>query len=362
MFSYILILLFLLSLYVVFFNRSNSSRKAFLFLAFFSLFLLSALRDINMGADSRDYITAFRVIRSKGSYYMEKGFVLFNRMVGLWTKNYSWMIAAESFLFFSPLYFYIRRNVNSRYWALCVFIVFLHPYMFLQTTFNVMRQCCSVGFLLIGMDYYTRNTNTKKGVFVFVLITILAAQFHRSAYFILAIPLIRMVKWTVNKWRVALVTSVLLNILRDSNITRVFGRLAGFNKYFDYKASLLNNVPYVLLIVILVIFITNHYQDIVKRVNQKELLDRYIFSLVFLVFAVSNDMVYRVYITLAILSLPAIPMLIEGYSGVKIRYNMLSLNALEVLYVLYYLCFFLGYIWMLTYNGNQAYIPYRFCF
>ena len=361
MLSYLCIFIYLVALYIIIYN-SHVSKKIFLFFALFSLFLLSSLRDISMGADAENYLLAFRTITMRGTYYMESGYVLYNRLIGKLTDNYSLMIAANCLLFYLPLYKYLKDTVDPAYWPICVFIVYLQPYFFLQTTFNVMRQACSVGILLMGMMYYSKQEKGIKRIFVFSLSAIIAAQFHRSAYFALIIPFLQFINWTVKKWRIALIVSVLLNVLNVSGLVRILAGLFGFNKYYNYSSSLLNNPAYLLLIIVLVLVVTNKYEVLIAKAKSKQVLDFYIFSLIFLIFAVSNDMIYRVYIMFAILSLPAIPVVIDGVSRIKISINKKKFNAYGAVLICYYIFFFFGYIWYLSRSGNTAYIPYRFCF
>ena len=160
----------------------------------------------------------------------------------------------------------------------------------------------------------------------------------------------------------ALFISVLCNLVDVSGIVRFFAQIAGYNKYFNYSASLLNNPIYLFVVIVYIIMITDKYEMLKKKAKSKLILDLYIFSLIFLVFAVSNDMIYRVYIMFAILSIPAIPVALDEISVFRIALGNRKYNGLSLLLMGYYCLFFFGYIWYLSRAGNAAYIPYRFCF
>ena len=57
------------------------------------------------------------------------------------------------------------------------------------------------------------------------------------------------------------------------------------------------------------------YSELYKSKEEKVLVDLFILSLVFLIFAVQNDMLYRVYIVLAFISIPGITIICKNLKG-----------------------------------------------
>ena len=72
--------------------------------------------------------------------------------------------------------------------------------------------------------------------------------------------------------------------------------------------------------------------------------------------AVENDIVYRLYITMAYASLPAVPIIINAMR--KYKYG----NLVKWGYIGYYAAFYIGYIYLLYKNHNPDYIPFKLIF
>lgn len=349
--------------------RYNLKKDAVLRFGMMYLFIISSLRATNLGADAIRYIEAFKVIGERGTYYMEKGYVLLNRIVATFTSNYSVLIFIVNMVFFLSLYYYIKNYVKEEYWMYCLMIVAFQPYIFLQTTFNIMRQCCAVGLIVLAMNFYVNAIRFKHrftGYVLFNIITILAAQFHRSAYFLLFIPVIFMIEMNKNKWRLLALVFLGFNFIDLSRVMNRIERLTGNTSYTNYSASMLNSPIYLVLVLGFVFLITSYYDKLQLDKWERNFYDLYLFSITFLLFAVSNDMVYRIYIVLAIISLPAIQVVIENDESTRIviskRLNSRGVGLLTLIICAYYICFFVGYILLLYKNHNSAYIPYHTLF
>ena len=349
--------------------RYNLKKDAVLRFGMIYLFIVSSFRSTNLGADASSYSNAFKVIGERGTYYMEKGYVLLNRIVATFTSNYSVLIFIVNLIFFLSLYYYIKNFVKEEYWIYCLMIVALQPYIFLQTTFNIIRQCCAVGLIVLAMNFYVnaiRFKNRFTGYILFNIITIVAAQFHRSAYFLLFIPIIFIIKMNKNRWRMIALVFMFFNFIGLSRMMTIIERLIGNTNYSNYSSSMLNNPLYLILVLAYVFWITSNYDKLQLDKWERNFYDLYIFSITFLLFAVSNDMVYRIYIVLAIISLPAIQVVIENDVSSRIvlskRLNSNGVGSLTLVLCAYYICFFVGYILLLYKNHNSAYIPYHTLF
>ena len=192
--------------------RYNIKKTTILRYGTIYLFLISSFRSVSLGADSENYIEAFTIIGKRGTYYMEKGYVLLNKLVNFFTSNYSVLIFIINIVFFMSLYNYIRQFVKEQYLIYCLIVIAFHPYIFLQSTFNIIRQCCAVSLVIIGLYFYVNSIRFKQkytGVFIFVFMVFLGAQFHRSSYFLLIIPFISTIKMNRSKWRILALIEVL---------------------------------------------------------------------------------------------------------------------------------------------------------
>ncbi len=368
MFAYLSIPIFIVFLWVISI-RYGINKIAILRYGMLYLFVISTFRSISLGADSFNYIQAFRTISNRGTYYMEKGYVFLNRLVSSFTSNYSVLIFIVNCLFFLSVYYYIKHFVKEEYWVYCLIVIAFQPYIYLQTTFNIIRQCCAVSFALIGMGFFVNSVKFKHkftGYILFDLMIIVGAQFHRSTYFLLAIPIIYIIKMNKTKWRLLALLFVGFNQVGLSRILSRIEGLVGNANYINYSASILNNPIYILLVLVYFFWITSYYDSLEIEKWERYYFNIYLFSIAFMLFAVSNDMVYRVYIILAIISLPGIQIVFQNDKSSRIvlskKLNSSGIGIFSLGLCLYYICFFVGYILYLNMTHNSAYIPYHTIF
>ncbi len=348
-----------------FIYHSRTPKRRFLQLSLAYLFIISSFRDQSIGADYEEYVQAFQRIRQTGSYYMEEGYVLLNRIVGLFTSQYIGIAIAVNLIIFIPLYYFIKNQINEKYWGVCIAVFLFNPYMFIQTTFNAMRQGCATGIILIGMSIlYSRKKRAWSVLFYFISI-IIAYFFHRISLVMAVIPIVLRINWKKQHWIIAVCIALILNLVGVRYIGTIVTTLLRLRKgYLNYGASLLNNPVYVAFILVFIVFLLMHYDAYTQmEPRKKRLIDFYLFSLCFLIAALPNDMFYRTYIILGICALPGLPVLCECTElrmGKKRIKN--ESHYLKILVVLYYFCFYMGYIMYLASKSNSNYIPFRFFF
>jgi hypothetical protein len=296
---------------------------------------------------------------------MEKGYVLLNWLVSIITDEYVGVAIAVNLFLFIPLYYYLIKLVDKKYWGLCVFIFACNPYMFIQSTFNAMRQGCATGLVLLAVYALLFLRKKRFSIGFYLLLVLLAAQFHRIAYVMVIVPLILEISWAKKDWYIVLIASLVFNIIGTGFLGEWLLTNLEFNVgYLHYESSLLNNPIYLTFIFMFALYLIYHYEDF-KRLGilKRKLLDFYMFSICFLVFAVSNDMFYRVYVIMAFCTLPSIPIVCEGLLNTRTHIKIKNeSNIVESLYVIYYISFYLGYIMLLVINNNSHYIPFKFFF
>ena len=333
-------------------------------LSILTLYLVSSLRHVDMGADSERYMLAFNRIAANGTYYMEKGYVLFNRLVYLAFHSYRALIICLNVLIFFPLFLFIKKYVKKEYWMVSVMAFLLNPYMFIQSTFNALRQGCAMGIILIAVIFLL-NENMKPflryfGFFLFVLV---AAQFHQSAYLMLLLPLFFIIKFNQQFWLIAAIICLTLNIVGFTGLLNRVLSVIGYEQYLNYESSLLNNPLYTIFIFAGILLFVDHYAELTEDKQDKKYVDLYIFSLCFLLIAVANDMIYRFYLILAIISFPGLAVVLSKsyHTGgwFKLREGRVFVRCV---YIAYYLFFFVGYISYMAILQNTNYVPFRFFF
>lgn len=271
---------------------------------------------------------------------------------------------AINLLIFIPLYYSITRNVEEKYWLICVLIFVANPYMYVQTTFNLLRQCCATGIELIAVEFFKKRT--LKSIILGIFVMFIAIQFHKSAIIILflILPFLTNIRLNGRKWKIILIISNLISILFSNKIVYEFSNLFSYERYSEYDASLLNNYFYLLVVFIFTWWLCCNYHNFTD--GNDFFVNLFMFTMCILPIAVKNNMIYRLRISLLFVTLPAIGKIyqrLDVQNGLKKSYSSLSSNLnkyMTKLYVLYYVAFFFAYFLYLSYKGITAYVPFRF--
>lgn len=141
--------------------------------SFLILFVIAALR-YGIGTDywARN-APLFAQIRQGDSADYEQGFVLINRVVGVFTDDHQWLFAVMSFATIGLYYrFIVRMSLNP---ALSVF-VFVFGGFYLES-FNLVQQSLAIAILLNTLELAMRRKPAK-----FLIITLIAVTVHSSAF------------------------------------------------------------------------------------------------------------------------------------------------------------------------------------
>ncbi len=355
------IVFIILAYYVsVFLTRGQ---KLFLKSSLLYLFFISTFRSENMGTDYSQYVYSFYESRQGTPYNFEKGFLFLQDVVNKLTPNYIWMTVIINLVIFIPLYFYIKKCVDEKYWWVCVYIFAANPYMFVQSTFNIVRQTMALGIVMVGVIILLQKRSWKN-LLLYVALIYLAMQIHRGTIVLLIVPVIVYFEWNAMIWLMGLMVALVVRTIGLSNIiTFISGILRFSGSYAAAEDSSLNHPIYILAVLCLYIYILYRYRDLTQSSRRdKAFIDLYLFSLCFLMLALTNEEVYRIYIMFAILSLPAVPVLFgrDEKGQVSGLYIVGERNLLMFLYVTYYLAFYIGYIYHLKQIGDWCYYPYEF--
>lgn len=359
-------------LWLVMPERDRKTNHIIFVLSSAALLLISSFRSEQMGADYPQYIHYFDAIARFRDAYFERGYVWYNYLLSRISTDYAMLAFGVNMLLFIPLFYHIRNNVENRYWALCVLIFVANPYMYVQTTFNMMRQCCATGFVLIASQFFKKKSLLPSlAGMIFLLI---AMQFHRSAILIVPfiLPCLFPIKWSGAIWR--LIFFVLLGINLTGAVEAIcqfFASGLSYGHYATYEASLLNNPPYLVLCLIFIWWMASVYDKLDQATKEDFFVNLFMIGMCLLPVAVKNDAVYRLRIYVQYISLPGMVKIICAYSTKDSARNEIPIkenervrsgnsSLLELLYVSYFMCFFIGYFTYLYLGDNTAYVPFQF--
>lgn len=320
------------------------------------LMIIAALRKSNIGADYPTYVNVFEHIRAFFSFYpMEKGFLLFNYLVSMISDNYVVFSFVTETIFFLCFRKYIIENVSQDdfFWVLFIFIA--NPYFYIQSSFNVIRQTFAIAIVLVAIKYLLE----KKWIYYFILI-IIAAQFHKMTYIFSLLPLIQKVEWTRKKIIIITFFSMFVNVvINNDRVIATFASLFGYGAYIGFGETEFNFRLYVLFVVAVQIYFLISYSQFFDNQREKFFVDVYLISLAFLPMFVMNDIAYRIYVGLGIISLPAIPLIIRAYRRKKGK-QVIEYYIVCGFYVIYYLTLITVFLYKMGVNKNTAYVPFKF--
>ena len=317
------------------------------------MMLISSFRAYYIGADYIRYVPIFQRIQIVGlEHPYEKGYVLLNLLAGKISENYWSLGLCVNLLIFSSLYVYIKKNISEKYYYFILLVFYLNPYMYIQTSFNVLRQGCATAFILIAVQ----ALNEKKWAKYFILVLV-SAQFHSLGYIFLLLSLTKIIKWRKSYFYIILGVSTFINVvLSNLEFMRKIFSYFDFDGYTTYGTTMFDFKIFTLFIVVVVCLLIHNYNDLTKRDEKKQyFINVYLLSLCLLPIFVKNDMTYRIYIIFSFISLPAISYILDTFYriGNKILYNTFKWG-----YMMYY--FALWSAFLISQRENFAYIPFVF--
>ena len=185
------------------------------------ILLVSGLRAITVGADSRQYASAYdqlKILSIKKAlsvpiwswngtytYSLEFGYRIYNKMVAFFFDSNQAILFFNSLIIVILLYNLIRRN--SPYYGLSIWLYITLG--FFQTEMNMARNAMAILFCLNAIECIY-----KRELFKYILLVLLASTFHTSA--LLFIPLywvINYIELTPRRIKIFALLSVVVGLL-----------------------------------------------------------------------------------------------------------------------------------------------------
>lgn len=185
--------LLLYMIWGIFEQDTQKAQRKLSWTLFGLVFLMIALRHPSMGVDlgyGRDhgYLASFlrlseysfiELIQLESYLNYEKGFVLLNKFISLFSKEYQIFLAVCAFASVFPIaYVFATRKKND---VLLNWIVYLALPCFLMT-YSGLRQAIAIGLVFYALIYVE-----KKSLVRFVVCILLASSMHSTAIICLAI-------------------------------------------------------------------------------------------------------------------------------------------------------------------------------
>lgn len=210
------IILNILVIIIAYFARYRKTR--FLFeISFFIIFLFTALR-FNFGTDYEGYLESFNyIIKSHSirsinfnSFLFEPAWAVLNyifKPIGF----FGFIIVLSAFICYT-YYFIIKKYVDPKYYWFAIFIyVFSFDIMWIQ--FSALRQALAIAIFIHSVKYL----NEKRNPVIYILLNLLGASFHTSAYFMLPLVIFSFKKIRNSKLLGIIILAIFWGILLEGH-------------------------------------------------------------------------------------------------------------------------------------------------
>ena len=209
-------------------RKEDSAKKMFCIIAFLSLFLMFALRHQSMGIDLK-YTTTYgylgRFMRIASASWrnifdanvanFEKGYVVFNKIIGTIHKDRQFFLGACAFFTILPIIYVIYKKSEA---PLQSVVIYMGLPVFLLT-YSGIRQA-----LALGICFWAYLYIEKKKLAKFIILVILAMLFHRSAIiFLIAYPLYHLKMSVSVRWASVILMPIVFILKRP--LFAIFSRI-----------------------------------------------------------------------------------------------------------------------------------------
>jgi len=331
-------------------NKSGKTKTITFFLFFSFLWILLSLRSYEVGVDIKNYKYIFETVRatpwdSLFNLSLESGYVLFNKVIGTFTDNFSVFLAITSFIIIYPLYLLYKKESTD---PLLTFVLFINMPNFVMI-FSGLRQALAISLSIIA--FYSAK---KKNFLRFILVTLLAVLFHRSAVIVLLLYPIYHSKIT-KKWLLFAIPSLLAAFIFNKQLFLFFIRLLG-SSYYEKYAEIQSTNAYTMIILFALFLAFSFFMVNDNDLDANTLGLRNIMLLIFAIqlFAPINTMAMR----MNYYFLVYIPVLISNtILYAKEKLFLLAKTARKIM-----ILFFVIYFFYNAYTGADILqvFPYRF--
>lgn len=162
------------------------------------MLLVCGLRDIEIGVDTKTYVSTFLIpdaLESSvdGNAKYEIGYVLFVKLLRLFTDSHQIYLFATSLVIFVGLYVFVRKNCNANYGiALMIYFAFLY-----YVDFSAIRQAMALSIAINSLQFLKERKWIPA-----ILIILLGASFQMTA--LLLLVMVPFIYTTREKLKVAI--------------------------------------------------------------------------------------------------------------------------------------------------------------
>ena len=272
---YIALLFLLCILYAL--NQKRNNKKYLMFM-FITLFLIYALRNIQVGRDISGYQEVYMLSKQKNltdfNYvYFEPGYTLFMGLCSHVGISFQWFLVLTSFIILFPVYLFIKNYSEDYIFSVVVYVC----YIFFEFNLSALRQAIATSIVLCGL--HILFSRKKFPVLQYLFFVLLATTFHQSA----ALSLIFVPLFFFKNYKFGLICILLFGCIMIAFRSSILSILSDWTSHsVDTKSSLYFGGDIIFLMGMAILFVyallTNKIKSSnrsliwqVKNVNDKQI-------------------------------------------------------------------------------------------
>jgi len=337
----------LLLVFIFSFIENKSLQKKLMFIIFF---VVSSLRYIYLGADTKNYINYFKYFSTKSfkdllsdKLQIERGFAILNKIIGLINNNERYFIVITSIIVLILATKFIYNNSRIPWFSFYLFLS-LGYYI---SSLNILRQMIAILILVNSLDYI-RNRDIKK----FLLFYVIAVSIHTTAAIFILLYFVYPLKINLKYLGLSLVTCVFLYLFSNKILGFLFSLSAKYDsRYSDNLRA--GNGKGMLLMLAGVLF-GGYFLEKVKIKKDKNYIFYHMLniSVILQIVSLKFSLFVRVVRYFSIGMIIFIPNIVYKIKGQKMRLLVILITCIVTCY----------YLYMILNNDLSNVVPYKFLF
>ncbi len=216
------LLLIIVSLQGLFCLRNSD--KIFLFITFLELFFISGFRAWHIGNDTNVYVNLFTYAIDNYDLsfsYMEKGYLLFNKTLSLFTDKPQSILVITSFCILGPIFYFIYKYSKFIFLSTLLFVI-----LQFSVTLNIVRQYISLIIVLLGFSFVIKRQFIK-----FLLCCLIATTFHTSSIVAIVLYFIYPLNIKMKNIITVFIVTILIFVFIAPFLDKVFQILGRYESY-----------------------------------------------------------------------------------------------------------------------------------
>lgn len=340
----------IMSRYELMINKNKINSSILKGIAFFSLWIIPAMRYYTVGTDTEMYRNIFLRIENYTLYNspVEVGYILLNKFIsGINILGNSQIIFwATSFI--SLYLISVTIFKYSKAYDLSFFL-FITMY-FYYNSFNLTRQFIAISITFYAVKYIFSREFKKYAICIFI-----AFLFHQSAIIMLPFYYILQINISKKMSKRIIILGIIGYFIIDDLLNIIFSIIPRYSKYASGELSRLlaegSHFIHAIMLVLLLIFVLMFKE---KILNKSRLSNVYINALVFATFlqilGVKTVLFSRVVYYLSIYSILLIPEIL----------NLIDIKKRGIVYLIVVAVYFTSSNVLLSLNQSGV-LPYIVC-